>query len=108
VRLFTDEFRSPIHAGVTARAVWELVLQAVTGLCHVAGAERLSRWEIGRLVAARWPQLQPRIETGSLRDYVGAPRPPDTSLNCARAQAQITFRLPGLTEWLAVNPGEPF
>lgn len=108
VRLFTDEFRSPIHAGVTARAVWELALGSVTGLCHVAGAERLSRWEIGQRVAARWPQLQPRIEAGSLRDYAGAPRPPDTSLCCARAQALLSFRLPGLTEWLAANPGERF
>jgi dTDP-4-dehydrorhamnose reductase len=108
VRLYTDEFRAPIHAAVTARAVWELALQAVTGLCHVAGAERLSRWEIGRLVAARWPQLQPRLEPGSVQDHPGPPRPPDTSLDCSRAQARLSFRLPGLTEWLAAHPAEPF
>ncbi len=108
VRLYTDEFRSPIHAAVTARATWELARQDVTGVCHVAGAERLSRWDIGQLVAARWPQLHPRIEPASVRDHPGAPRPPDTSLNCARAQARLSFRLPGLTEWLAANPDEPF
>lgn len=108
VRLYTDEFRSPIHAAVTARAVWELALQDVNGLCHLAGAERLSRWEIGRLLAARWPQLHPRLEPGSVRDHPGPPRPPDTSLNCARAQARLSFRLPGLTEWLAANPGALF
>ncbi len=108
VRLYTDEFRSPIHAAVTARAVWELALQGVTGLYHVAGAERLSRWEIGRLVAARWPQLSPQIEAASVRDHPGPPRPPDTSLDCSRAQARLSFRLPGLTEWLAAHPDEPF
>ncbi len=108
VRLYTDEFRSPIHAAVTARATWELARQDVTGVCHVAGAERLSRWDIGQLVAARWPQLHPRIEPASVRDHPGAPRPPDTSLNCARAQARLSFRLPGLREWLAANPDEPF
>ncbi len=108
VRLFTDEYRSPIHASVTARAAWELALGNVTGLYHVAGAERLSRWEIGRRIADRWPELRPQIEAGSLRDYPGPSRPPDTSLCCTRAQALLTFRLPGLTEWLAAHPGEPF
>ncbi len=108
VRLYTDEFRSPIHAAVTARVVWELALQGLTGLYHVAGAERLSRWEIGRLVAARWPQLHPQIEAASVRDHPGPPRPPDTSLNCARAQARLSFPLPGLTAWLAAHPDEPF
>jgi dTDP-4-dehydrorhamnose reductase len=108
LNLFTDEFRSPTHACVTARAVWELAPQDVSGILHVAGAERLSRLEIGQLVAARCPKLQPRIVAGSLRDYQGAPRPPDTSLNCARAQARLSFRLPGLREWLAANPDARF
>lgn len=108
LRLFTDEFRSPIWAGVTARATWELVAAKQTGLFHVAGCERLSRWEIGRAVAARWPELQPRIEATSLAEYQGAPRPPDTSLNCSKAQHLLSFKLPGLTQWLAANPKEAF
>lgn len=102
--LFTDEFRCPIPALVTARAVWELVLRNQPGLYHVAGAERLSRWQMGRLIAARWPQLRPRLEPSSLKTYRGAPRPADCSLNCAKAQRLLSFRLPGLTEWLAANP----
>jgi dTDP-4-dehydrorhamnose reductase len=107
-RLFTDEFRSPMAATVTARAVWELVRQSQTGLFHVAGSERLSRWQIGQLVAARWPQLHPRLELGCLKEYQGAPRAPDTSLNCAKAQARLSFPLPGLTRWLVDHPAEPF
>jgi dTDP-4-dehydrorhamnose reductase len=101
--LFIDEFRCPMAAQVTARAVWELVLRDRPGLYHVAGAARLSRWEIGVLLAARWRELQPRLERGSLRTYRGAPRPPDTSLNCAKAQALLSFALPGLPEWLAAH-----
>ena len=108
VRLFTDEFRSPIAAEVTAQAIWELVGQGRTGLYHVAGSERLSRWQIGQLLAARWPRLNPRIEPSSLQEYAGAPRAPDTSLNCAKAQKLLSFRLPGLTEWLAAHPEEAF
>lgn len=108
VRLFTDEFRSPIPAVVTARAVWELVQKAPPGLYHVAGRERLSRWQIGQLIAARWPQLNPRLEPASLKDYPGPPRSPDTSLNCEKAQKFLSFPLPGLSEWLAARPDEPF
>lgn len=108
LKLFTDEFRCPIPAAVTARAVWELAARNEPGLCHVAGGQRLSRWQIGRLLAARWPQLGPIIEPGSLKDYQGAPRAPDTSLNCAKAQKILSFRLPGLMEWLTAHPDEPF
>ena len=107
-RLFTDEFRSPTPAAITARAVWELIALNQPGLYHVAGSERLSRYQIGALIAARWPQLNPKIEPASIRDYHGAPRPPDTSLNCAKAQRLLTFPLPGLTDWLKHNPLEPF
>ncbi|MBM3881580.1 MAG: SDR family oxidoreductase [Verrucomicrobia bacterium] len=108
LKLFTDEFRSPMFAGVTARALWELVKGRAVGLFHVGGSERLSRWQMGQLVAARWPQLAPRLEPASRRDYRGAPRPPDTSLDCAKAQLRLSFRLPGLTRWLAEHPDEPF
>ena len=108
LRLFTDEFRCPIAAAVTARVVWSLVKENRAGLYHLAGAERLSRWQIGLLLAARWPKLHPRLEAGSLRDYHGPPRSPDTTLNCAKLQALLPFRLSGLTNWLAANPLEPF
>jgi dTDP-4-dehydrorhamnose reductase len=100
VRLFTDEFRCPIPAAITARAVWELAVHGRPGLYHLAGVERLSRWQIGQLFAKRWPHLAPRIESGSLRDYRGAPRSPDTSLDCTRIQSLLSFPLPGLTAYL--------
>jgi dTDP-4-dehydrorhamnose reductase len=106
--LFRDEFRSPIPAEATARAIWELAAQPSPGLYHVAGSERLSRLQIGQLVAAHWPQLNPRIEPGSFKQYSGAPRAPDTSLNCAKAQKLLSFPLPGLTEWLSAHPNEAF
>jgi dTDP-4-dehydrorhamnose reductase len=108
VHLFSDEFRSPIPAQVTARAIWQLLARNKAGLYHVAGSQRLSRLQIGQLLAARWPRLHPRIVPGSLREYTGAPRPPDTSLNCAKAQQCLSFPLPGLTKWLAEHPDEVF
>ena len=108
LKLFTDEFRCPMAAAVTARAVWSLAGQSKPGLYHLAGGERLSRWQIGLLLAARWPHLKPRLEAGALRDYHGPPRAPNTTLNCAKIQALLPFRLPGLTNWLAAHPQEEF
>jgi dTDP-4-dehydrorhamnose reductase len=106
--LFTDEFRCPIFAGETARAVWELLNQERTGLYHVAGAEKLSRWQIGQLIAARWPQLNPKLTPGSAKNFPGPPRALDTSLNIAKVQGVLSVPLPCLGEWLAANPNEPF
>ena len=108
LNLFVDEYRCPIPAIATARATWELLEKKQTGLFHIAGAERLSRVQIGEALAARWPELDPKFRAGSLQDYHGAPRSPDTSLNSAKAQAQLSFPLPGLTSWLRAHPAEIF
>lgn len=105
--LFTDEFRSPIATPVVARAVWELARQDVGGLFLLGGAERVSRWEIGRALLARWGELRGAIQPASIRDYQGPPRPADLSLNCRKTQSLLSFPLPGFHEWLAANPDYP-
>ena len=108
MKLFTDEFRCPVPAVETARAVWELALKNCAGLYHVAGAEKLSRWQIGQLLLKRWPEVTAKIESGSAKDFPGPPRALDTSLDIAKAQKVLARPLPGLSEWLAANPDEPF
>jgi dTDP-4-dehydrorhamnose reductase len=108
MNLFMDEYRCPIFAGETARAVWKLANQRRTGLFHVAGAEKLSRWQIGQLLAARWPQFNPKITPASAKSFPGPPRALDTSLNIAKVQKVLSVPLPGLTGWLAANPREFF
>jgi dTDP-4-dehydrorhamnose reductase len=105
LRLFTDEYRSPIAAKVTAACIWELARLGEPGLYHLAGAERLSRWEIGRLLAAHWPDVAVRFERGSIRDYQGPPRAADTSLNCAKVQKLLATPLPRFSDWLASRSG---
>src|SRR5205085_12075549 len=94
------EFRSPIPAEATAWAVWDLINQRQSGLFHVAGAERLSRYEIGQLLARCWPDVPARIEPESLKNFSGAPRAADTSLNSAKAQALLSFPLPCFSQWV--------
>jgi dTDP-4-dehydrorhamnose reductase len=103
VKLFRDEYRSPIPAEATARAVWELVLAKCPGLYHLAGSERMSRLEVGQAIAKKHPELNPRIEPCSLREHEGPPRSADTSLDCSKLQQHLSFPLPGLREWLTSN-----
>lgn len=100
LKLFIDEFRAPIGADVTARAIWEIAQSKVSGIVHVAGAERLNRLEIGQLLATQWPQLDCHMEPASLRDFPGPPRAADCSLNCAKAQSLLSFPLPRFSDWL--------
>lgn len=108
IKLFTDEYRSPIPWKETARATWDLVNGLLespphpvpAGIFHVAGAERLSRWEIGNLVAELHPELRGALEPSSMRDYQGPPRPADSSMRCERIRPWLTSRLPGFKEWV--------
>ncbi len=104
--LFTDEFRSPIPAVETARAVWELAEKNCAGIYHVAGAEKLSRWQIGQLLVKRWPEINTKLEPGSARDFSGPPRALDTSLDISKAQNVLSAPLRSLTDWLASRPDE--
>jgi dTDP-4-dehydrorhamnose reductase len=106
--LFTDEFRCPIPAVETARAVWELAEKNCAGIYHVAGADKLSRWQIGQLLVKRWPEVKTEIKSGSAKEFPGPPRALDTSLDISKVQKVLSRPLPGLGEWLAANPGEPF
>lgn len=106
--LFTDEFRCPIPAVETARAVWELALKNCAGLYHVAGAEKLSRHQIGELLIKRWPEVTMQVKKGSAKDFPGPPRALDTSLNISKVQQTLSKPLPGLSEWLAARPNESF
>jgi dTDP-4-dehydrorhamnose reductase len=101
--LFTDEYRCPSTADGIARAVWELVLHNARGTFHLCYPERLSRYEIGLALAAKHPQLNPKIIPVSRRSYTGPPRPPDTSLNCDKAASLLSFRLPRFSDWLRAD-----
>jgi dTDP-4-dehydrorhamnose reductase len=100
LKFFTDEFRCPIPAVETARATWEVAMQDKPGLYHLAGSERLSRWQIGELLAKHWTRLNPKMEPISIRDFRGLPRSPDTSLNCTKIQKLLSFPLPHFSDWL--------
>ena len=51
--LYTDDVRCPVHVTDLAAALLELAAAPHAGVCHVAGADAVSRYELGLLIAAR-------------------------------------------------------
>jgi dTDP-4-dehydrorhamnose reductase len=104
VDLFVDEFRCPIAAVETARRLWALLDSGQGGVFHLAGSERLSRYDIGQLVAEDLRRSEPGLampmRAGSLAGYSGAPRAPDTTLDGSRLAALLGEPMPAFTPWL--------
>ena len=91
--LFVDEWRSPIHVDDVARAAWELCVSDVSGTFHWGGPERLSRFELGRIVCALY-----KFKSSLLREAKRPEdRPRDTSLNSARLTAFLGWAPRSLT-----------
>lgn len=101
--LFTDEYRCPIPAEWTARIVVELMKRRCTGIYHVAGSEKLSRYDIAMCLAAQWSFLEPRLRASSIRDYTGPPRSPDCSMDCSKVTRATNLTAPGFSEYVSAN-----
>jgi dTDP-4-dehydrorhamnose reductase len=106
--LFTDEYRCPLAAEWTAKAVAALLKGRKSGVYHVAGGEKLSRYETAECVAQRWPGLNPQLKRGSIADYDGPPRSPDCSMDCSRITKVLGQPVPGLRQYLNDSPSIVF
>lgn len=85
VKLFEDEWRTPLAYPTAAQALCSWASSSVSGLLHLGGGERLSRLEMGRRLA-RVLQVDPSIIVAGSRLAAPAaePRPADTSLEPTR------------------------
>lgn len=90
MRLFEDEFRTPLSLLDAARALLSVALDpSLTGVVHAGGPERVSRAELARRWAAvrgRPPRFEPALAKN--QDF-SEPRPPDLSLSSTRYQAHF-------------------
>jgi dTDP-4-dehydrorhamnose reductase len=85
-RLYRDEIRQPCTAGNLAEALCELCERHdFRGVFHWAGAEALSRAELGKRIRARFKlpaSVAPITELDRADDPASARRPADLSLDC--------------------------
>jgi dTDP-4-dehydrorhamnose reductase len=98
--LFTDEVRCPVHVSDLASALLELAASPYAGICHVAGTDAVSRYELGLLIAARDGLDQAALPAGP-RAATAPPGALDVRLDSTRTQARLTTRLRGARDFLA-------
>lgn len=89
-RLFTDEWRTPLAVEVAARALVELAITDHRGILHVAGPERMTRYELGlRALRAHGHTNAEELVHATVREGEHADRPADVALNADRARALL-------------------
>jgi dTDP-4-dehydrorhamnose reductase len=83
--LFHDEWRTPLALHTAAGALIGIAMSEVTGILHVGGPERMSRWEVGQRLGTflklGTTGLQP---VSRLANPGREPRPRDVSLESTR------------------------
>ncbi|WP_433089708.1 SDR family oxidoreductase [Dactylosporangium sp. CA-052675] len=93
--LFTDEIRKPVHVDDLADALLEIGAGDFHGIIHVAGADAVSRYDLGVLVAER-----DRLDVDKLRSASSSGRPGDIRLDTGLAAKLLHTRLRGAHEFM--------
>jgi dTDP-4-dehydrorhamnose reductase len=91
-RLFSDEYRSPIAVHELCWLVDQILDNTKVGYWHAGGPERLSRFEIGQIVARCFGFPADAVQPALLAEaLLPAPRPRDVSLDISRARSELGF-----------------
>lgn len=104
---FIDEFRTPLDFDTAAGILIGLAESDATGLIHVGGTERLSRFELMRRAAVA-QGIDPGLIHASNRAGVPSdePRPADVSLDTSRLAGLFSnFERPAIEAALASSRG---
>lgn len=99
-QLFHDEYRCPIVVYDLAAALLELAALPFQGIVNIAGSDRVSRYEFGRLLARFHGHDPNRIASASLHTC-STPRPRDCALDVRLAQRMLNTPLRGVKTVLA-------
>lgn len=95
--LFIDEWRTPLEAQSAARALVELALGSQKGLLHLAGAERVSRFDLGCRIlhAAGMQRSLPRLRPITRAEVGQGARAADVSLDATLARSLLQVPMVG-------------
>ncbi len=98
---FTDVFFTPILVNDLVPLLFAMLQQELTGLYHVAGSERISKFEFARRVAATLGFDPARVTPCRVKDMtLRAARPLDVSLNTGKIGIALGRSMPGVDSGL--------
>ena len=86
IDVLTDQFTSPTYVPNLSRMLIEISERHLTGIIHVAGASKISRYEMASLVSDKLDLDEKLLREISINDIKWeAQRPKDSSLNVSKA-----------------------
>jgi dTDP-4-dehydrorhamnose reductase len=100
-KLFTDQYRSPILVENLGNCIIEIIERDLKGLYHIGGAERISRYQFGVLMAEVFgfdSSFLIPVRASSLK--LKARRPRDCSLNINKARKNLNTKILNIKEGL--------
>jgi dTDP-4-dehydrorhamnose reductase len=90
--LFVDEYRNPTAVGELALVIMEILRRSMTGIWHVAGAECVSRFELGIKVAKTLGYAEDLLIPRRIEELqCMPPRTPNSTLNIDKLRNQLGF-----------------
>jgi len=90
VKIVTDQWNSPTLNTNLANMILEIAERGISGVYHLAGATRISRYNFAKLIAKHF-NLNEQLITPATSDQIKllARRPKDSSLNVQKAQQML-------------------
>jgi len=103
VRIITDQFITPTLNTNLAKMVLEIAERKITGIFHLAGATRVSRFEFAKEIAKEFRLNENLIMPAKMDDINWiAKRPRDSSLDTSKAAKYLSEKPYDLTKALKV------
>ncbi len=99
--MFSDVFFTPILINDLIEVMTELILAGATGVFHVAGGERLSKYAFALHLAEGFDFSSDTIRAISVDDFqFRAKRPKDMSLSSKKTEQYLGARMPAVKDGL--------
>ncbi|MBN1352080.1 SDR family oxidoreductase [candidate division KSB1 bacterium] len=100
---YENEIRTPIDVVTLSRALLELAANDFTGILHLAGNDRLNRYDMAQRIAAQLNYSLENIKSADSSSIPGrAPRPRDVSLNNDKARNTLHTPMVNLQQGLVL------
>jgi len=94
-----DVHFTPLYAGDLADLLWDLLETDYQGLLHLGGADRLTKYRFGELIAEAFGYDSDQVVPITLDDLdLDAPRGNDLSLDSSKAESVLDREIPGVRE----------
>ena len=94
IDVLTDQFTSPTYVPSLSRMLIEISERHLTGIIHVAGASKISRYEMAKLISDKLGLDGKLLREISINDIKWeASRPKDSSLNVSKAISILNQKL---------------